>query len=135
MLSLDNFFLTAKIIVYGNVLFLSDRSIGEKMKKFIITAIILSALLVLGCDSPPEDSTYKVLYYGNGNTYGFAPTDPIEYTSGMEATVLGKNTLEKTGYTFQNWNTRSDGTGDSYMSGDKITINYTNVFLYAVWAE
>ena len=105
------------------------------MKKFIIAAIVVTALMVLGCELPPEDSIYSVLYYGNGNTYGFPPTDPVEYTSGMEATVLDKGTLIKTGSAFQHWNTKSDGTGTSYVSGDTITINYTNVFLYAIWVE
>ena len=106
------------------------------MKKFGVLVIMVIALMVLGCILPPEDGIYSVLYYANAeDVTGFPPVDSNEYTTGMEATVLGKNTLEKPGYTFQYWNTRSNNTGTSYSSGDIIKINYTSVFLYAIWAE
>jgi len=103
------------------------------MKRLIFCMAIVS-LLVLGCDPPAEDATYKVIYYGNGNTSGHPPTDNTQYTAGMEATVLGKGALLKDGYTFQHWNTRSDGTGTTYQEGDKIIIHAT-VFLHAQWEE
>ena len=105
------------------------------MKKISIVTILVIVFMILACDSHPEDRLYSIIYHGNGNTYGFSPVDPNEYTTGMDAVVLDKGTLVKTGYTFLHWNTRSDGTGDSYTSGDTITINYTNIFLYAVWVE
>ena len=105
------------------------------MKKIGIVVILLTAFMVLGCDKPPEGTVYSVIYHDNGSTSGHVPNDFNEYTTGMEAIVLDKGTLLKTGYTFQHWNTKSDGTGDSYTSGNIIRINYLDVFLYAIWLE
>ena len=104
------------------------------MKKLLIAIIIVIAFMVLGCQ-PPEDGVYSVIYHGNGSTSGFPPTDSNEYTTGMEATILGKHTLEKEDHTFLIWNTKADGTGNSYTEDQKITINYSTVFLYAQWKE
>jgi uncharacterized repeat protein (TIGR02543 family) len=106
------------------------------MKRLFFAISIAISLLVLGCElTPPNMAKYRVIYHGNGNTYGFPPTDNTQYASGAEVAVLGKGTLEKTGYAFQNWNNNSQGTGTSYTGGDKIKINNANVFLYAIWVE
>jgi uncharacterized repeat protein (TIGR02543 family) len=83
-------------------------------------------------EAPP---TYTVTYDGNGNTGGTAPTDPSSpYASGSSVTVLGPGTLEKTGYTFNHWNTASDDTGISYSPGDTFIIN-SNTTLFAIWND
>ena len=47
-------------------------------------------------------------------------------------TVLNANTFTREGYNFLNWNTKADGTGDSYADG--ATVNLTeNTTLYAQW--
>ena len=102
------------------------------MKKLGILIVFAIALLLGGCDVPP-DTVFSVIYHGNGNTHGFPPADNNEYTSGMEAAVLDKGTLEKTGHTFLHWNTRSDGTGNAYNHGDRIVISNSTIFLYAIW--
>jgi uncharacterized repeat protein (TIGR02543 family) len=55
--------------------------------------------------------TYTVTYNGNGSDSGTVPIDPSSpYTSGSSVTVLGNSgSLAKTGYTFNGWNTASDG--------------------------
>jgi len=104
------------------------------MKKILIALILVIAFMVLGCGSPPADRTYSVLYYANANNVtGFPPNDTNRYTTGMEAIVLDKGELSRSGYVFVHWNTRADGGGSTYTSGDKITIIHTNVFLYAIW--
>lgn len=40
----------------------------------------------------------------------------------------------KTGYTFVEWNTKSDGDGTSYADDDKITVN-KDIVLYAQWKQ
>jgi len=102
------------------------------MKKLVLVlVVILAAFVFVGC-SPDPEATYRVTYNGNGNTSGFPLNDTNEYKAGDEATVLSPGTLLRTGFTFQRWNTRADGTGSSYSEGDKLTINGA-VFLYAVW--
>lgn len=83
-------------------------------------------------DEPP--TTYKVKYDGNGNTGGSAPNVDCTYSDGVAVTVLGNTGyLTRTGYTFDGWNTESDGAGTDYSEGESLTINSSDVTLYAKW--
>jgi len=105
------------------------------MKKlFVLIFFIFIGFLYYGCELDPN-ALFRVNYYDNGSDYGYPPIDVNEYKSGMEAIVLDENTLLKTGYTFQGWNTNADGSGDSYNAGDKIKIINFNRFLYAMWEK
>lgn len=77
---------------------------------------------------------YNVSYDGNGSTDGrlTAGTFSIE----QSYIILG-NEFKKTGYKFVGWNTKADGSGTSFVAGDKIeysTYN-NNLTLYAQWQE
>jgi len=103
------------------------------MKKTLI--IIGIVFLLLACGEIPE--TFKVIYHADVDTTGVPPTDNNQYKSGDYATVLGKNTLQKSGYKFDGWSTSSDypNSGLLYDSGNQIKIKNTNILLYAVWSE
>ena len=104
------------------------------MKKLVVLlVVVLAAALFAGCNPDPE-ATYRVTYYSNDSTYGNPPIDRNEYKIGEEATVLGPNTLLRTGYSFLRWNTNADGTGRAYLKDEKITINGP-VSLYPVWGQ
>ena len=77
---------------------------------------------------------YKVTYDGNGNTAGEVPTDEKEYLKNEQATVLGKNTLEKENYKFLGWSKDQSSTTAEYAEGEKLTVT-EDVRLYAVWEE
>ena len=81
-----------------------------------------------------QSDTWTVTYNTNGATSGTVPTDDTEYDADNNmVTVLGNTgSLAKTGYTFDGWNTKADGTGDDYAAGDKFTIS-ANTTLYAKW--
>ena len=73
-------------------------------------------------------------YNSNGATEGLAP-DGKQYAVGAEVTVAGntmKPALSKTGYTFDGWNTKANGTGTSYAEGEMIILT-ENTMLYAQW--
>lgn len=78
--------------------------------------------------------SYIITYIGNGNTSGSVPE-----TSGMvltEDSTISQNTgsLEKTGYTFSGWNTRANGSGDSYAAETSYEgTSSGNLTLYAQW--
>ena len=73
--------------------------------------------------------TYSVTYLGTGRTSGTPPTDlSSPYSSGATVTVLGKNTLIKTGYTFTGW--KDLGTG--VLLGATFII-VTSMDLEPVW--
>ena len=79
-------------------------------------------------------SSWTVTYNANGATSGTVPTDDTEYDAdNNKVTVLGNTgSLAKTGYTFDGWNTKADGSGDDYAAGDNFTIS-ANTTLYAKW--
>jgi len=96
------------------------------MKKILLTiSVILLFLFVISCGETPE--TFKITYYGGGNTYGYPPVDNNKYESGEYAIVLGQNSLikedeiegQKIKYEFAGWNTKSDNSGAHYDSGSK----------------
>ncbi len=78
--------------------------------------------------------TYTVTYYGNGSTSGIVPVDSTNYEEGQTVTVLGNTgNLVNTNYTFEGWNTMSNGTGTTYTQGQTFTMGTANVNLYAMW--
>src|SRR5690606_19829667 len=74
-----------------------------------------------------------IIYNGNGNTGGSAPSDS-RYAIGGSASVLGNSgNLVKTGHLFTGWNTATNGEGTDYIAGDSINLDMENVTLYAKW--
>ena len=101
-----------------------------------------------------EDVTYTatwepkgantIIYWGNGGTrskYSGGDTFWSEYTSAAEIKVRGNGFLSFAldEYAFNGWNTKADGTGDSYKSGDmyKFTAAHDldKANLYAQWVH
>ena len=52
----------------------------------------------------------------------------------QSATLKAANTFTRTGYDFIGWNSKADGTGNSYAAGLKVTWK-DNVTLYAQWKK
>jgi len=78
--------------------------------------------------------TYTVTYDGNGFTGGSVPPDSNNYLQAATVTVLGNTgTLVRTGFTFTNWNTQSNGGGTTYTQGQTFLMGTANVTLYAIW--
>jgi hypothetical protein len=98
--------------------------------RFLLLFVVVSVFLILGCP-PYEETQYRVYYNGNGATEGSPPTDSNYYNSGETATVLGKGNLKKNDYAFLGWRYYNV----LYYEGEKITISYDDVNLYAVWDD
>ena len=80
------------------------------------------------------NTTFTVIYNGNGNTAGRVPADTTNYIAGQTVTVIGNTgTLTKTGSTFVGWNTISDGSGTTYSQGQTFAMGSANVVLFAEW--
>jgi len=74
-----------------------------------------------------------IRYKGNGNTSGSAPVDNTHYDVGDSVLILNNQyNLVKTGYTFDGWNTKTDGSGTDVAVGSYYTLN-ANTSLYAKW--
>ena len=72
---------------------------------------------------------YTVKYNANGGSG--APTDQKK-VQGINLT-LSSTTPTRTGYTFNNWNTKQDGSGNSYAKGATYTTDFWSPTLYAQW--
>ena len=75
-------------------------------------------------------NTYTISYNANGGSG--APTAQTK-TYGTDLT-LTTSTPTRSGYTFDGWNTKSDGSGTNYSAGGKFTTN-ANTTLYAKWKQ
>ena len=84
------------------------------------------------CRTKMTAQTFTVTYDGNGADSG-KTTDHTAYATGAKATVK-ENNYTRGGYTFTGWNTKADGSGDSYKTGDWITMT-GSVILYAQWTR
>lgn len=65
-------------------------------------------------------------------------TAPVDSTGGVGSSLtVASNTggLTRDGYTFAGWNTKADGTGDSYAIGSKFLMPQGGGTLYAKWDQ
>jgi uncharacterized repeat protein (TIGR02543 family) len=126
-----------------------DRAMGKQSEYLLSRVNIIFGVLFLGIvllftgcgggggGSPaPSGSTHNVVYSGNGNTGGTAPTDSTKYQQDNTVTVLGNTgSLVRTGYTFAGWNTKYDGSGTAYAAGATFTMGSADIVLYAQWTS
>ena len=81
-------------------------------------------------------NAFSVTYNANGATGGSVPTDNGNYLSGATVTCKSNSgTLTKTGFTFDGWNTKADGTGTTFSAVPTYgTFAITqDTVLYAKW--
>lgn len=79
---------------------------------------------------------YALTYDGNGNTSGSVPTTTKYHKDGTNITVANNSgNLAKSGYTFEGWNDKTDGTGTSYAAGSTFVMPDADKTLYAKWTE
>ena len=77
---------------------------------------------------------HNVIYDGNGANSGNSPIDSNLYEANASVVVLpNSGNLGKTGYTFDCWNTKADGSGFSYIAGSTLAMSATDLILYAKW--
>ena len=76
-----------------------------------------------------QKNTYTLTFNSNGGT-GTTVTQNLQYAT---STPLTANTYTRTGYTFDGWNTQSNGLGTSYADKANYSIGAANATLYAKW--
>lgn len=77
---------------------------------------------------------YVITYIGNGNNSGSVPASSGTIVSASTTIPGNTGSLVKTGYNFNGWNTRMNGSGTYYAVGAEYTEG-TNLTLYAQWVE
>ncbi|MBN2659450.1 MAG: BspA family leucine-rich repeat surface protein [Spirochaetales bacterium] len=113
-------------------------------KKFslLFFFLVFIQLFIISCDNPqsstplsPVDSDkiyYTVSYNNNGADSGTVPQALAKEAGGEIEIAFNTGDLEKGGYDFNGWNTKSDGSGTSYSPGDIYTEDIS-LLLYAQW--
>lgn len=80
-------------------------------------------------------NVYTVIFDSNGGS-GSMSNQSMTYD---EAQNLTSNSFTKTGYTFKGWNTKADGTGESYNDGESVknlvSTSVSTITLYAQWEQ
>lgn len=84
---------------------------------------------------PQPVATFAVVYDGNGNDAGMAPSDATRYPSGAMVTLKANTgALSKSGHSFAGWNTAADGSGTTYKAeSGSFAMGGADVKLYARW--
>ena len=78
-------------------------------------------------------NNYVISYDSNGSKIGRVPSASTQaYKTTLEVKAPSK-IFKKTGYTFQGWNNARDGSGESFLVGDTVTIGAADQILYAHW--
>lgn len=77
-----------------------------------------------------DENVKTIHFYGNGATIG--DTEPMFVSEGSKVT-LSSCGFSKTNYIFKGWNTKADGTGESYKPNATLTTIPSK--LYAQWAK
>ncbi|NLM19526.1 MAG: hypothetical protein GX217_05825, partial [Clostridiaceae bacterium] len=82
------------------------------------------------------NQTANVTYVANSDSAtGTVPADNMIYLIGAEARVKSPTNLTNTGYFFNGWNAKSDGTGTSYQPGELASVPSGGLTLYAQWQK
>ena len=79
---------------------------------------------------------YTVTYYANDATSGSIPeVSGKKYAEGADVTLAtNTGTLARSGYSFNGWNTATDGSGTHYAAGGTLDDIAANKKLYAEWS-
>jgi uncharacterized repeat protein (TIGR02543 family) len=72
-----------------------------------------------------------VQYDANGGKGTMEPTEGIL----QDQVQAADNQFTRSGYSFSGWNTKADGSGTAYKSGDSVPLDDETVTLYAQWTE
>lgn len=81
-----------------------------------------------------QSTTYTISYNANGGTGTTNSTSTTSANSSVDLSVAS-NGFSRTGYTFQGWNTSSNGSGTWYYPGNTLTLTSSSptITLYAQW--
>lgn len=92
----------------------------------LLLAVLLCAVLFVSCS---QDKNRAVIYFNSNGGYGHMSPQPVTID---KETTLNSNEYARTGWHFDHWNERPDGTGKRYDDGASITVQQDTT-LYAQW--
>ena len=116
-----------------NTHIISAKKVGEATLKFISYDDIYKQTVNIKVE--PISDKYYIKYEANGGT----GTMDIQTLTLNTKTKLSPNQFKKEGYKFLKWNTKDDGSGDSYPDNGEVTNLISTpeetITLYAIYEE
>ena len=101
---------------------------------FVVAFIFISALLFsCGNGGNTGDDSFTIRYDANGAEAGTAPIAQIGNKDSFVSLQTNTGSLNKSGYLFDGWNTKADGSGTDYVPGASYKLN-DDIKLYAKWS-
>lgn len=100
-------------------------------RKELILALII---LLLSCNNQVEQKTFTISYNGNGHTSGNLPNTQYFIQGETGYIFFQKDSLNKTNHVLSEWNTKPDGSGESFALFQSIELA-NDLQLYAIWEE
>ncbi len=79
------------------------------------------------------NSLLYISFYNNNATSGYLPETIFGYEGDQYGVPQNSRGLEKVGYSFSGWNSKSDGSGDDYILGSYYMFSNESLRLYAQW--
>ncbi len=105
-----------------------------------VTSGVYKNTLELTAIANPLSVDYSLSFDGNstGTVTGLPTTMEASSVASSYTFTIPSNVPTTSGYTFKEWNTTADGSGDSYSPGDDFTVSAddiagTDQVLYAIW--
>lgn len=101
-------------------------------KLMLVDGAAMSESFTFGAEAQgmKEEEGFKVLYDANGGQG--AMTDPNSPYSKNDSVLVAECGFTNGARKFVGWNTKADGSGTTYIPGDRFYIK-DNVTLYAIW--
>ncbi len=110
----------------------------KKCARYFLPVVLIVVLLISVSCELAIIQQFTVVYDGNGNTGGTIPCYGVTAAAGTSFEVEGNTGgLSRTGYDFDGWNTKPDGSGYSPQVGTSFVMPASNpnqmVTFYAQW--
>lgn len=112
----------------------SGESLQPGAEKEIQADTVLYAQWKAEAAGSEDEDVYKLFYRANNGTAALSVDAKSPAKAGTKL-VLEENLFTYVGHRFVGWNTKADGSGTSYKSGDTLTLPEKDTYLYAIWEE
>lgn len=108
----------------------TDISFSNKIENIISEVGNDKEIITITAVFEPSVTTHTITFNANGGTGTMTP----QVIEESVPTAITPNQFSRPYYSFVNWNTKSDGTGTSYVNSASITLT-SDITLYAQWTK
>ena len=110
-----------------------DFDVWAEVSGFASGSTLTNQFVMIDPKPTPSYTTYHTITY-NANANAYSGSMSAQSVEEGKSTTLRQNQYARSGYIFTGWNTKADGTGQSYADGATISPK-GNIDLYAQWVK